>query len=79
MDFAGLHELLRSSYEEMMPLASEMSGIAKGIAGLGALFLSLSGSGLPLRVPSLSMFSRSSVLLPQASVLKSRDRLLGFQ
>lgn len=38
MDFASLHELLRSSYEEMMPLASEMSGIAKGIAGLGALF-----------------------------------------
>lgn len=38
MDFASLHELLRSSYEEMMPLASEMSVIAKGIAGLGALF-----------------------------------------
>lgn len=38
MDFTGLHELLRSTYDEMMPLCSEMTGIAKGIAGLGALF-----------------------------------------
>ena len=38
MGFANLHELLRSTYEEMMPLCSEMTGIAKGIAGLGALF-----------------------------------------
>ncbi len=38
MDFASLHELLRSTYNEMMPLCSEMTGIAKGIAGLGALF-----------------------------------------
>lgn len=38
MDFASLHELLRSTYEEMLPLAAEMTGIAKGIAGLGALF-----------------------------------------
>lgn len=38
MDFSSLHELLRSTYQEMMPLASEMTGIAKGIAGLGALF-----------------------------------------
>lgn len=38
MDFSSLHELLRSTYIEMMPLCSEMTGIAKGIAGLGALF-----------------------------------------
>lgn len=38
MDFASLHDLLRSTYDEMLPLASEMTGIAKGIAGLGALF-----------------------------------------
>ena len=38
MDFASLHELLRSTYDEMMPLCAQMSGIAKGIAGLGALF-----------------------------------------
>lgn len=38
MDFTSLHELLRSTYNEMLPLASEMTGIAKGIAGLGALF-----------------------------------------
>lgn len=38
MDFSSLHELLRSTYEEMMPLCSNMTGIAKGIAGLGALF-----------------------------------------
>ncbi len=38
MEFASLHELLRSTYQEMMPLCSNMIGIAKGIAGLGALF-----------------------------------------
>ena len=38
MDFTSLHELLRSTYQEMLPLAGEMTGIAKGIAGLGALF-----------------------------------------
>lgn len=38
MDFTSLHELLHSTYEEMLPLAEEMTGIAKGIAGLGALF-----------------------------------------
>ena len=38
MDFASLHELLRSTYDEMMPLCAQMTGIAKGISGLGALF-----------------------------------------
>ena len=38
MDFASLHELLRSTYDEMMPLCAQMTDIAKGIAGLGALF-----------------------------------------
>ena len=38
MDFTSLHELLHSTYEQMMPLSAEMTGIAKGIAGLGALF-----------------------------------------
>ena len=28
MDFASLHELLRSTYQEMMPLCGEMTGIA---------------------------------------------------
>lgn len=38
MDFTSLHELLHSTYEQMLPLCREMTGIAKGIAGLGALF-----------------------------------------
>ncbi|HZL11916.1 MAG TPA: conjugative transposon protein TraJ [Prolixibacteraceae bacterium] len=37
MDFNNLHQILRSLYVEMMPLCSEMAGVAKGIAGLGAL------------------------------------------
>ncbi|WP_042367752.1 conjugative transposon protein TraJ [Bacteroides neonati] len=37
-DFSNLHEILRNLYVEMMPLCSNMAGIAKGIAGLGALF-----------------------------------------
>ena len=38
VDFSNLHEILRNLYVEMMPLCSNMAGIAKGIAGLGALF-----------------------------------------
>ncbi len=38
MEFTNLHEILRSLYTEMMPLCSNMAGVAKGIAGLGALF-----------------------------------------
>ena len=38
MDFENLHQILRSLYAEMMPLCEDMAGVAKGIAGLGALF-----------------------------------------
>ena len=38
VDFENLHQILRNLYMEMMPLCSNMTGIAKGIAGLGALF-----------------------------------------
>ena len=38
MDFNSLHELLRTTYNEMIPLSSQLTGVAKGIAGLGALF-----------------------------------------
>ncbi len=38
MDFQNLHQILRELYTDMMPLASNMAGIARGIAGLGALF-----------------------------------------
>ena len=38
MNFDNLHQILRSLYEQMMPLCCDMAGVAKGIAGLGALF-----------------------------------------
>ncbi|MDR1984737.1 MAG: conjugative transposon protein TraJ [Prevotellaceae bacterium] len=38
MDFDNLHQILRNLYTEMMPLCMNMAGVAKGIAGLGALF-----------------------------------------
>ena len=38
MEFNNLHTILRSLYTEMMPICAEMAGVAKGIAGLGALF-----------------------------------------
>ena len=38
MDLENLHQILRSLYDEMMPLCEDMAGVAKGIAGLGALF-----------------------------------------
>ena len=36
MEFDNLHQILRSLYEQMMPLCEDMAGVAKGIAGLGA-------------------------------------------
>ena len=38
IDFSNLHTILRSLYDEMMPLCEDMAGVAQGIAGLGALF-----------------------------------------
>lgn len=38
MDFDNLHQILRTLYGEMMPLCEDMAGVARGIAGLGALF-----------------------------------------
>ena len=37
-DFNNLHQILRDLYTEMMPLCANMAGVAKGLAGLGALF-----------------------------------------
>jgi len=34
----NLHEVLRSVYDEMMPLCEDMATVAKAVAGLGALF-----------------------------------------
>ncbi|HCO68749.1 MAG TPA: conjugative transposon protein TraJ [Dysgonomonas sp.] len=38
IDFQNLHQILQKLYVDMMPLCSNMTGVAKGIAGLGALF-----------------------------------------
>lgn len=38
MEWNNLHEVLRSLYDDMMPLAGDMAAVAKGLAGLGALF-----------------------------------------
>ena len=32
IDFSNLHTILRSLYDEMMPLCSDMAGVAQGIA-----------------------------------------------
>ncbi|WP_297411270.1 conjugative transposon protein TraJ [uncultured Alistipes sp.] len=37
-NFDNLHRVLRTLYTEMMPLCGDMAGVARGIAGLGALF-----------------------------------------
>ena len=55
VDFSNLHTILESLYNEMMPLCGDMLDVAKGLAGLGALFYvpcsmwpSVSGSRLPV-------------------------------
>lgn len=38
VDFSNLHTILESLYNEMMPFCEDMLDVAKGLAGLGALF-----------------------------------------
>lgn len=38
MNFDNLHQILRNLYQDMIPICGDMIGIAKGLAGLGALF-----------------------------------------
>ena len=38
MEFNNLHHVLRSLYDDMLPLSADMAAVAKGLAGLGALF-----------------------------------------
>lgn len=38
MNFDNLHQILASLYQDMLPLCGSMIGVAKGLAGLGALF-----------------------------------------
>ena len=38
VNFDNLHQILQRLYTDMMPLCSQMTGVAKGLAGLGALF-----------------------------------------
>ena len=38
MEYSNLHEVLRALYDEMLPLSASMAAVAKGLAGLGALF-----------------------------------------
>ncbi len=33
-EFDNLHQILLSLYDEMMPLCADMTGVAKGLAGL---------------------------------------------
>ena len=37
MNFDNLHQILANLYQDMIPLCSNMIGVAKGLAGLGAL------------------------------------------
>ena len=38
VNFDNLHQILQNLYVEMMPLCSQMTSVARGLAGLGALF-----------------------------------------
>jgi conjugative transposon TraJ protein len=38
INFDNLHQILRNLYQEMLPFCGDMIGVAKGVAGLGALF-----------------------------------------
>ena len=52
MEFDNLHQILRSLYEQMMPLCADMAGVAKGIAGLARSSMSPTGYGSRWREPN---------------------------
>lgn len=52
IEFDNLHQILQSLYTDMMPLCGNMAGVAKGIAGLGALFMWLPKYGSRSPVPN---------------------------
>ena len=38
IDTDNIHTILRQLYDDMMPLCSQMTGVARAVAGFGALF-----------------------------------------
>ena len=77
MNFDNLHQILRSLYEQMVPLCGDMAGVAKGIAGLGALFYVAYRVWQSLaRVPGMAVAgeSRTDRRVPYAPPF--RDRLV---
>ena len=64
MEFDNLHQVLRNLYEDMIPLCSDMIGVAKGLAGLGALFYVAYRVWQALARLNPSTCSHCSVLLP---------------
>ena len=38
MEFDNLHQVLANLYQDMLPLCGDIIGVAKGLAGLGAMF-----------------------------------------
>lgn len=48
IDFENLHQILRSLYQDMMPLCSQMTGVAKGIGRAGrAVLCRVPGMAVP--------------------------------
>ena len=45
IDTDNIHTILRELYNDMMPLCSDMTGVARAIAGLGVSSMSPTGYG----------------------------------
>lgn len=52
IDFANLHTILATLYDDMQPLCKDMMDVGKGLAGLGALFYVPSACGSRWPVPN---------------------------
>lgn len=62
IDFNNMHQVLRDLYLEMMPLCSDMIGVAKGVAGWVLYSMWRTGSGRPFPGRSLSTCSPAAPL-----------------
>ena len=71
IDWTNLHELLRSLYDEMMPLCEDMASVAKGVAGIGALFRPFVLGLCIMFFPTMVLGTINGILSPVCSATSS--------
>ena len=76
VNFDNLHQILQSLYTDMMPLCSQMTGVAKGLAGLFPLLRPFALGICIMFFPTIVLGTLNSILSP---VVTGTHRILETQ